>query len=115
MNINGTYMMDHEVIRTLERSFPEFESSLRNKKTYRIRFNGKFITLENGKTSWNTLYDAEYAFINHLNGAQAYDFLKLYNYSRNYNRYALIREDVAEAMIDALKTAKILEFVEITE
>ena len=112
MNINGAYLMDHDVIQILEHSFPEFANA--KKITYRIRFNDTFVTTRSGKNSWNTMGAAKNAFNNHLFGSSGRTLKLLIKKTRNNPaddyEYVLSKEEVS-SLVKELIALKVLEFV----
>ena len=113
MIINNTVLHTHEIVNLLTTSW---RFSNMPEKTYRIKFNGKFIRIKN-KSEWDKIGSAksafkallrrnQYNFTNHVNGGKT-------GYGTP-NYYYVQKEDL-DAIYNQLIADNVLEFVEVTE
>lgn len=85
---------------------------------WRIKFNGKYITVSSGKSSWKTKGHARSAFNNHLCSPDIQMFAEANNIppdSVHYGRAYYNRSELRKIVIQALIDSGLLEFVEVKE
>ena len=105
MIINNQLIHTHEIVSVLTNTL--FEMS---EKTYRIKFNGKFIRIKN-KSEWDKIGSAKSAFKAYLRRERVSVALYLCKNSPTY--YGISRSDL-DGIYNQLIADNVLEFVEIT-
>lgn len=112
MTINNIFVNDVDVVTALENTFKRPTRNIRKIKPHRVKFNGKFITTQSGKTVWNNIGAAKNAIRLHLTYEE--EILNKMFDPNGSSSYYTSRDIITEVM-KQLEAIKMLEFVPVND